>query len=236
MSHEFPPLDSPLNESWQIRKLLRESLRGLIRPFASRVRSRPLDELPLALVIPLDDDAADEVTRLQVGILRKYGRNSGLEASPHITLKLGFTVSDSAPFEKYLAELSREISPFEIVIKGFDSFDEGILFLNVEPNPELEKLRQRILSDLAEQWGIQAQPIEDSRFRFHVTLAYGLSSREFAELRESFASRAVELRFGARHIDLFCYTGQQWVTLKRAILQGASNPSPSTSSHEIHTA
>ncbi len=214
--------------------LQRSSLRAWLRSLASRLRARPLDELPLALVIPLDGEAADQVTQLQVSILRKYRRNPGLEASPHITLKLGFNVRDSAPFEKYLAKLANEVVPFEIVIKGFDSFDEGILFLDVEANPELEKLRQRILFDLAGQWGIQALPIEDSRFRFHVTLAYGLSKREFAELRDSFASQGIQFRFGARHIDLFYHTGQQWVTLKRVILRGKANLSHSNSAHEIN--
>lgn len=204
--------------------LLPDLLRRLLGPFNSRLRARPLDELPLALVIPLGGEAADQVTQLQVGILRKYGRNPGLEAAPHITLKLGFNVRNSVPFEEYLAKLASEVVPFEIVIKGIDSFDEGILFLDVEANPELENLRQRILSDLAEQWGIVALPIEDSRFRFHVTLAYGLSNREFAELRESFSSRVIQFTFGVRYLDLFCYTGQQWMTLKRAMLQGKANP------------
>ncbi|MEO8615754.1 MAG: 2'-5' RNA ligase family protein [Luteolibacter sp.] len=234
MTHEHSAVDPPVNGLWQIRKLLRSSLRALSRPFASGRCARPLDALPLALVIPLDGDVADEVTRLQVGILRKYGRNPGLEAPPHITLKLGFNVTDSAPFEEYLAQLGGEIYPFEIVINGFDFFDEGILFLDVEPSPELEKLRQRILCELAERWGIQAQPIEDSRFRFHVTLAYGLSNREFAELRKSFASRALQFKFSARHIDMFCHTGQHWVTLKRTNLRGCANPSTSTTAHEIH--
>ena len=226
MSHEHSALNLPVRASWRIRELLRSLLRVWLRPFVCR--ARPLEDLPLALVIPLEGIVADEVTRLQLGILRKYGRNPGLEAAPHITLKLGFNVRDSAPLEAYLAQLGREILPFEIAIKGFDFFDEGILFLDVEPSEELEKLRQRILFDLAERWKIQAEAIEDSRFRWHVTLAYGLSNQEFAELRKSFSSQVVEFRFDARHIDLFCYTGQQWVTLRRAALGGGANPSPTT--------
>lgn len=210
------PLDLPCH--WV--RLLRTSARVIKRAFSGPQIAGESLPAQLALVIPLDDASAHDCTRLQIDILRKYGSNPALEAHPHITLKLGFSASETEPFEEYLEELGDAIAPFEIAIRNFDFFDEGIMFLDLEPNSTLEKLRQRILSDLAERYGIQAHAIEDERFRFHVTLAYGLPRRTFDDLRESFVSRRVDFKFNAHRIDLFYHTGHQWVTYKRAALRG----------------
>lgn len=199
-------------------RFLRPLASGVVRSLTGEERRRGRDGFQLAIVIPLADEAGHDATKLQIEILRKYGRNPGLDAWPHITLKMGFTATDTAPFENYIGQLAGEVPPFEISIKNFDFFDEGILFLDVEDNPALEKLRQRVLSDLSELYGIQAEAIEGGRFRFHVTLAYGLSSRDFGEMQKSYASRQIQFKFKARHIDLFCHAGQQWVTLKSATL------------------
>ena len=71
---------------------------------------------------------------------------------------------------------------------------------------------------------LQPQEIEGSQYRFHVTLAYGLSSVDFAELRKSFSRRHVQLDFQANHIDLLCHTGRQWVTYQRTRFQKARLP------------
>ncbi len=204
-----------------LRRLARGSMRFLRGEGSVRFR----DGYQIAIVIPVADEVAHEARKLQVEVLRKFGRNPGLDAYPHITLKLGFSVTDSAPFEEYLVQLAREVPPFEISLRNFGFFDGGILFLDVEANPELETLRQRILADLSDRYGIRPEEIEDSRYHFHVTLAYGLSNGEFAELRKSFAAREVYLKFQARHIDLFCHTGHQWVTYRRERLGNASSVS-----------
>ena len=196
----------------------------VIRSLTGKERAGSRDGFQLAMVIPLADEVGHEATKLQIDVLRKFGRNPGLDAYPHITLKLGFSVTDFTPFEEYLSHLAGEVPPFGISLRNFGFFDEGILFLDVEANPELEKLRQRILADLSERYGINPGEIEDARYHFHVTLAYGLSRAEFAELRRSFATREVHFNFQARHIDLLCHTGHQWVTYQRERLRGNAFP------------
>ncbi len=203
----------------QFARVMRSTARVVGRLFGSDRLTVNTNKMHLALVIPLDEATAHFATKLQIDILRKFGRNPGLDACPHITLKLGFDVSDIAPYEEYLEQLAAGVAPFQVSIKNFGFFDEGIMFLDVEPSPALENLRQRIVAELSEQHGIDGQPIEHGKFRFHVTLAYGLSSREFNQLQKSFSTRKAEFNFEAKHIDLFCHTGQQWVTYKRAMLR-----------------
>ena len=208
----------------QLRRLRRVSTRLLRGSSGNPAYSSPLDEVQLAIVIPLADQPAREVTKLQIEILRKYGRNPGLEAFPHITLKMGFGATDIRPFEKYVETLASEIPPFKISVKNFETFDDGILFLDVEPNPALETLRQRILEDLSVNHGVRAEPIEGPLFRFHVTLAYGFRPHEFEALQKFYASREAKFVFEASHMDLFCHTGQQWVSYAHAELRGVPKP------------
>lgn len=212
-------------ESFKPCSMLRRMLWSLRSRLSAHRRSAPLDLVQLALVIPLGDEVAHHSTQVQIEILRKYGHNPGLDAYPHITLKMGFPAKDIAPIAEWTEHLANGISPFDISIRNFDFFDEGIMFLDVESNPELEKLRQRILTDLAEKYGIKSEVVEGPQFRFHVTLAYGLTCQQFAEIRKSYASRQIEFKFQAKHIDLFCHTGRQWVTYHRTALRPPpSNP------------
>lgn len=172
----------------------------------------------IAYVILVSDEVHNYMSRLQIDILKEYGMNPGLKASPHITLKLGFQVSGIEPFERYFDKLVSEIETFEICIVGIGFFDEGIIFMDVEHSPQLERLRRRILKDLSEQHGVEPYPLEGDRYRFHATLAYGLSNRDFARARRALKDVKIEFRFALDTLALFCHTGDEWITYKRAML------------------
>jgi 2'-5' RNA ligase len=169
----------------------------------------------LAIVIPLPDEIAHEVVKLQFSILRQYGTHEGLESQPHITLKMGFPATDIASAVTFLEQQAARMTSITLEIDGFDTFDEGILFLDVKPNSALEILRQGLLSDLKSALGFTPLPIEGPGFRFHVTVAAGLPAREFARLRDEFKARRMSFQFMARHMDLICHTGAHWVLCRR---------------------
>jgi len=192
------------------------------------LRARRADEFrsfEIAYVILVSDEAHNYMSKLQIDILKKYGMNPGLKATPHITLKLGFEASGLEPFERYFDKLVSEVEPFEICIKNIGFFDEGIIFMDVEHNPRLEKLRRRILKDLSEQHGVEPYPLEGDRYHFHATLAYGLSNRDFARARQTLKDIKVEFRFTLDALALFCHTGDEWIAYKRAtVSQSPTRP------------
>ncbi len=188
----------------------------------SRLSGGPLATLPLAVVIPLDDAASEFATRVKLDLLRKYGRNPGLDSVPHLSLKMGFAVADPEPIAQSVDRLAGGTEPFEIRLRDYGFFDEGILFLDTVPEPKLEALRQCVLAELRENHGIEALPVEGAGFHFHVTLAYGYRPREFGEIRQDFRQRKADLTFTARHLELFCHTGLQWVTYHRARFRDAT--------------
>jgi 2'-5' RNA ligase len=177
--------------------------------------------LEVALVLPLADEPHNYAIGVQVDLLRRYGQNDGLAAPPHITLKLGFKTADLGAVAAYVEEIARETAPLEVSLPRFDAFDEGILFLAVEPTAELDKLRRRIVRDVEERFAVPPRPLEGDLFRFHVTLAYGLPRKIFAAERARLASeRPPPLRFPARSIEMICDTGGRWTCYHRAALTG----------------
>lgn len=196
----------------------------LARVISKKLRVFGTDEKHLALVIPLDGPSADLATQIQIGILEEFGHNPVIEAIPHVTLKMGFSTTDIRPFEKYLSELVLDVAPFDISIRNFGSFEEGILFLDVEPSPALESLRQRIIKDLSAEFGIRPETVEGPEFHYHVTLARDFSKQEFTRLRIAYQTRQIHFKFTARQIDLFYHTGKQWTTYNRSLLLGSNQP------------
>jgi 2'-5' RNA ligase len=154
--------------------------------------------------------------RLQIDILNQYGTVSAIAECQHITLKQAFEANVLEPFERYFDRLVNEIKPFEIVIKGIGSFDQGIIFLDVEQDIRLKALRLKILRDLSEQFGIKPHPLEDERYYFHATLAHKMSKADFAKTLQELKDRKVYFRFVFDTLGLFYFTGEEWITYKRS--------------------
>jgi 2'-5' RNA ligase len=193
----------------------RTILSRIARRLRSLCRDRDIGPTQLAIVVPLPDDIAHEVVALQLSIFRKYGVHDGLESQPHVTLKMGFPATDIGAATAFLEQQAARMQSVLIEIDGFDTFDEGILFLDVKPNPSLEAMRQGLLGDLKTALGFTALPIEGADFRFHVTVAAGLPARDFYQLRDECITRKMSFQFMARHIDLICHTGSHWVLCRR---------------------
>lgn len=203
------------NSKHTILKRIVRRLRVAGRSLCSEREAGPMQ---LAIVIPLPDEVAHEVVNLQVSILRQYGTHEGLESQPHITLKMGFPATDIGAAVTFLEHQAARMTPMLLEIDGFDTFDEGILFLDVKPDPALETMRQGLLRDLKSALGFAPLPIEGPGFRFHVTVAAGLTARKFGRLWEEFNARRMSFQFMARHIDLICHTGSHWVLCRRLSL------------------
>jgi 2'-5' RNA ligase len=173
----------------------------------------------IAYVLPLGDEAHNFMTQLQVDISRRHGGlNDGMTAPPHITLKLGFRTPDLAQFAGYLDEVAQSTPAFEVSLSGISSFEEGIIFLDVEPNPTLDQLRRRIVRELSDRFQVEPKPLEDHRFHFHATLAYGLPPTAFEEELARLSPLTPRFRFEARTLAMLVHTGEHWVTYRRTAL------------------
>ncbi|MEW5983873.1 MAG: 2'-5' RNA ligase family protein [Acidobacteriota bacterium] len=206
-------MPSPLARMYREALRAAEHLRPSVWPRARRFE--------IAYAILVNDEVHQFVNRMQTDVVRTCRVRPLLHETPHITLKLGFRVSAFEPFEAYLETLARETDPFEIGVRDVGFFDEGIIFLDVEPNAAFERLRHRILRDLSERHGIEPYAIEGDQFHPHVTVAFGLSSHDVEHAKAVFGGAGARFHFMLEALGLLCQTSTQWVTRKRANLTGS---------------
>ena len=200
--------------------------RSIARRVVSRAKrslgmdgAETLERPEVAFVLPLGDDAHNFMTELQVDILRRHGVNDGLLAAPHVTLKLGFKTPDLRRFADYVDEVASGTPALDMTLRGIGSFEEGIIFVDVERTTALDQLRRRIVKDLEERFQIAPKPLEDDRFHFHATLAYGLPQRAFEQELVRLTPLNPTFRFQARTLTMLCHTGEHWIAYRRAALR-----------------
>ena len=181
-------------------------------------------QLGFAILVP--DDIHNAMRRWQLAVADLCGGNAALKVHPHITLKQPFHARALGPIEDYFDRLVEQADPVEIHVDGVGRFEgDEVVFLVVAPEPRLEALRLRVLDDLRERFGIKPRDIEDERYRFHATLAYGLPEGTFERAWDALRGMEVNVTFRLESVGLFYYTGQEWVLYKRARL----GPTPRSS-------
>ena len=178
----------------------------------------------IAYVVVPGDEVHNWIRRAQAGPLSAFAAGS-LDDCPHITLKQAFQAEALEPFERYVDRLAAETEPFELASDGVGRFEgHGVVYLGIRPEPRLEALRRRILADLSAQFGIAPYPLEDDRYRFHATLASGLSEPDAAAAHRALEGEGAAFRFRFETLGLMCRTPSgRWITYKRAAL-GRARP------------
>jgi len=176
--------------------------------------------MQLGYAILLPDEIHNVLRRLQLTVARQCGGpHAALQQIPHLTLKHPFDAKELGPLEAYFDQLVATVQPFEIRYCGINTFEEdGVIFLDVEPNAELEELRRRVLAELHEQFRIKPRDIEDDRYHHHSSIAFGLSPEQLATAVAALRPIAVNLRFTFDTLGLFYNTGDMWIVAKRARL------------------
>ncbi len=198
---------------------------------------RPTPSMAALAVLP-SDEVHNEVRRMQYEVLQQLGatparRAAVLTFTPHITLKQPFEVSEVEVYERYLDVLARSVTPFQLVLRGLGSFDgpEGILSLDVQPDPGLVELRERVVRELADL-GVKPDPIEigdPAPYRFHMTLGYGLDGEALAAARRVLREPP-ELRFTLERLALFLSVGAErvrdWFVYRQVVVGGGRTAAP----------
>jgi 2'-5' RNA ligase len=173
----------------------------------------------LGFAILLPDEVHNAVRRWQLEIAEVCGRNPALKQHPHITLKQPFHARELAPVERYFDELARSAKPMPIEIDGVGTFEQDqVVFLDIHAPAELETLRVQVLGELHSRFGVKPRDIEDSGYRFHVTLAYSLPSAAFAPAWETVKDVPAKFSFKMETVGLFYYTSEEWILYKVARL------------------
>jgi len=132
---------------------------------------------------------------------------------PHISLKQTFSISDIAALEKYMDELAKSITPFDLMLTevqvvpiSFNGIDYGILWLDVEETRELRELHNRLNQELNESFGNTSADFDGDRDHFHMTAMMGGQPFEvYQKFLSEIPDPKVNLLYTVKELAMFVY-------------------------------
>ncbi|MBK6850289.1 MAG: 2'-5' RNA ligase family protein [Burkholderiales bacterium] len=189
---------------------------GVARRLRRRFVEKGQQALTVAIVMPLTGPAANWLQSIKFDWLRLYGVSRGLEAAPHVTLKMGCKVRDLEAIAQYMAQIAAQNTAPLIKMQDVGRFDDGVMFLDVPTTEPLDTLRRRIVADLRNNFGIIPEELEGDTFHFHATIGFGLPPAacdvEYQRLR------ADDITFSEvpSAMELWVHVGANWAPYHHA--------------------
>jgi 2'-5' RNA ligase len=154
------------------------------------------------------------VRKLSWDIHQKY--RTGIDVTrlpPHISLKQPFDISDLNLLGKYMIELAKNITPFDVKLTELqmidmtiEGMDTGILWLNVQETELLRQLHGRVNRELTVRFGNVQAAFDGSEYHFHMTVAIGNQPIEtYQKIKDEFSETLTNLRYTVREMVMFVY-------------------------------
>jgi len=104
-------------------------------------------------------------------------------AIPHIALYGESQTNDIRKVVSEVERIGRQYNPIPFKIRGFDYFDKEhkVIYLDIEPSPELERLRWELAQSLSK---ISIPKPQDTKrkFEFHLTVAFKDIDKKFNKI------------------------------------------------------
>ena len=153
-----------------------------------------------------------------------YGCTVALKSPAHLTLIPPFWMNE--PLEHELITdvdaFSLQQHPFDIVLKNFDAFKPKVIFVGIEENALLQKLKSSLEEYLI---ALQKYPIkkETRPFHPHLTIANrDLRKKDFYPAFEHFSKIDYAEIFSADGIGILKHNGTEWEVYHRCKLNNGS--------------
>ena len=168
------------------------------------------------VVVTVVDGAAGEFNKkLRDEALEKFNvKSSKLPA--HITLKAPFETEESIKIlenqiEKYIED--KNAIPYEI--KGFEHFDNRVIYMNVIENDEMRTFHKEFVKSLKEVRYINFGSNEGEDAIFHVTISSKKVSKVFDEMWQWINEYSCNYDVMLNNICIFKWQDNTWKLHKR---------------------
>ncbi|MEM9545183.1 MAG: 2'-5' RNA ligase family protein [Bacteroidota bacterium] len=137
--------------------------------------------------------------------------------TPHITIKSPFEVDEVKHFVQYVEDLALNTKPIPIDFKGFGSFDDKVIFLDVMQNQKLLNLHWKILSNLKDKFGVEPHELEGENVKFHASIAGFAHHQTFLQVHDHLSQYQPRFSFTAKEMGIFLHIGegQGWIVNRR---------------------
>ena len=166
-----------------------------------------------AIVLLANREIQNYVRRIVFDLNRKYDIRFLASLLPaHVSLKQPFSFDSMEKLETYFDRLAEDIEPFVVELDHVYHTQwggYGILGLDVRETDTLRELHNRINAELDDLFEDTSAPHDGDSYRFHLTIELGSVEAEdvYGRYYEELDDKRVNLKFTAREIALFYYTG-----------------------------
>lgn len=102
-------------------------------------------------------------------------------------------------------------SPFTIKLQDFGAFEPRVIFVKVNPDPQLSALQTELGRLMAETLSIHNANYRNRAFRPHITIAFrDLKKSRFYQAWEYYKGQPYHAEFQASNITLLKHNGKIW--------------------------
>lgn len=155
----------------------------------------------------------EEASKLKVYFRDVYKSKASLNSPPHVTLHMPFRWKEKKE-EELIDKLSLFAGSqhgFNLHLRNFSCFSPKVIFIDVETNPELDRLQQQLHQYCKVHLDLYNARYKEQPFYPHITLAFrDLKKPNFEKAWEEFKDREFRADFHVETITLLKHTGRLW--------------------------
>lgn len=155
----------------------------------------------------------EQALELKVYFRDAYKSKASLNSPPHVTLHMPFRWKERKEPEliEKLSVFAARQHGFHLHLKNFSCFSPKVIFIDVETNPELNALQQRLHRYCKEHVNLYNASYKEQPFYPHITLAFrDLKKPNFEKAWEEFKDKEFQADFRVDSIALLKHTGKLW--------------------------
>ena len=164
----------------------------------------------IAIVPP--EPFREKAWKLKEHFRDRYNSKASLNSPPHITLFPPFKLArEEKELVSALEEQAKQFHPFMVSLENFGAFPPRVIYIDVLPQPEMEKLQQAI-KELIPQFAQPDPKVNNDRpFHPHMTLAFrDLSKEQFRKAWKEFNEEELSYSWEVESFTLLRHNGKHW--------------------------
>jgi len=173
----------------------------------------------IALVPPAP--VRDEIHQYKLKMQDAFGSRAALRSPPHLTLQMPFEwrSGKEGKLIKSIHDLARTLSPIPVRLNGFAAFAPRVIYVHVDPSPELLAFQKSVRHHCRSSLGLFHSDYQDLPFHPHITVGFrDLKKEAFQKAWAEFQTLSFDRTFSATSLCLLRHDGSAWQELIAADL------------------
>lgn len=156
---------------------------------------------------------------LRKEVFHKFGAKSS-KLPAHFTIKAPFEYEgDISELENALQEFSKDGKSEPLEIKGFDHFDDRVIFMKVNMSKEAKAVHDRLIDEMSKINYINFDRKDGKNKVFHVTVSSKRVQPIFTEVWEYVNKLSCDFNGKFDNISIFKWVNNTWVIHKEYLLK-----------------